>query len=134
MLSAQETGTVFSMRLRSEDAQRWSSIRGADPNAQDNFNSTPLKGSDRLTNWFNYWLNIEAKTKEGHTVLHVAAAVAFVKIVKTLFKAGADVNTCDHKQKTPLMSAARSNRYWMVELLLTMGADVHARDRMVRPR
>lgn len=141
--------------------------KGADPNARDNFNLTPLlravmeghvemarllirKGADIEATYegntplieatlqknnelvkllIEHGAYMEAKTKDGHTAIHVAATNAYVKIVQTLFKAGAEINTRDQKQMTPLMSAALSNKYWMVELLLTMGADVEAMDR-----
>lgn len=73
--------------------------------------------------------NKEAKTKDGHTALHLAAANAYLKIVEILVDAGADINTKDNKLITPLMSAALCNKLWMVEWLLNRGADVGAKDK-----
>jgi ankyrin repeat protein len=141
--------------------------KGADPNARDNFNLTPLlravmeehyemanllikRGADYEATFegnsclieatlqnndalvrllLDSGAFIEAKTKDGHTALHLAAANAYVNVVQILLQYGANVNTRDHKQMTPLMAAALRNKYWMVHLLLVMGADVGARDK-----
>ena len=76
----------------------------------------------------------------GDTALHVAAAGHRTEIAKLLLAAGADVNAVGkHRHSQPLHYAADGfleNPNWdakrqvrMIELLLKVGADIHARDK-----
>ena len=50
------------------------------------------------------------------------------EMVRRLIDAGADVNTVDHHDRTPLHNAVRLHDLPTVRILLLNGADVHARD------
>ncbi len=51
-----------------------------------------------------------------------------VEMVARLINAGADVNTVDHQDRTPLHNAVRHHDLRTAKILLRNGADVHARD------
>lgn len=63
----------------------------------------------------------------GITELMIAALHADIQSVRTLIKAGADVNTTDQSQSTALMWAVHGGDIKIVQLLLASGANVNAR-------
>jgi ankyrin repeat protein len=72
--------------------------------------------------------DIEAKDKDGQTVLHVAARGDY-PITALLLEHGADVNVTDVHGITPLHAASRENSDGnIVKLLVAQGAVVNARD------
>ena len=75
--------------------------RGVNPNAEDNYGSTPL---DRAA-------------QEGH-----------VEIVKILLERGANPNAKDNKGSTPLHNAAQEGHDEIVKILLERGADPRIAD------
>ncbi len=50
------------------------------------------------------------------------------ELLRTLIKAGADINVTDEKRNTPLHYAARTNRAYLVRDLTEAGADIEARN------
>ena len=69
--------------------------------------------------------DLEAKTKQGETVLHVVAwnkggetPTMAAEMMETLIKAGADIDCVSDHGRTPLMDAVRSASPRMVRLLL----------------
>ncbi len=62
------------------------------------------------------------------TALNVAAYYGHEEIVKTLLRAGANVDGQHSAGRTPLMSAAHQGRLNIVNILLAAGADIFARD------
>ena len=66
--------------------------------------------------------NIDAKNKYGRTVLMEAASNGRTDIVKSLIKAGADVNATTNYGNTALMEAARGGYTEIIEILKKAGA------------
>ncbi|WP_072802806.1 ankyrin repeat domain-containing protein [Rhodococcoides yunnanense] len=62
----------------------------------------------------------------GRTALHYAAAENRINDVRQLLADGADVNSRDHQQWTPLIFAAQLGFVDVVTVLLNHGADVNA--------
>lgn len=73
--------------------------------------------------------DVNAKTKDGMTPLHVAAQYEHAKITKLLLRAGADAEARDKDNGTPLHVAAQYERVTAVTALLEHGADAGARDK-----
>jgi len=65
---------------------------------------------------------INQKNLGGATALHIAAREGNSEIVKTLIEYGADIDSVDNENWTPLMRAAISGNKEIVDLLLTKGA------------
>ncbi|KAA8568996.1 hypothetical protein EYC84_007965 [Monilinia fructicola] len=66
--------------------------------------------------------------KGGETVLHIAARMGDLEMVKLLVEAGADLEAEDGWGNTPLLSAARWGHPHTIKYLLAKGADIEARD------
>ena len=77
-------------------------------------------------------VDINAKSKDGRTPLHLAIAFdrssGAVEMLKLLIASGADVNTRDKQGETPLHTAASAGNKDIVEALIGAGADVNATD------
>ncbi len=73
--------------------------------------------------------NINAKTKEGDTVLFSAVDSVDSGVFAELLTAGADVNAANKNGETPLMRAVSRDKIDIVQLLLDRGADVNAIDK-----
>ena len=111
--------------------------RGADVNALDSRNATPLHYGARHNSFSEviYVLlksgaDVHARTaRTGHSPLHWAARNANAEITKLLVEHGADVHArTERGYSTPLHLAARFNpNPAVIQLLLEKGADVHAR-------
>ena len=67
--------------------------------------------------------DIEARSKKGYTVLHVAVIKGKTQIVEYLIAKGANVNNVSNRGSTPLMSAAHRSYTEILQMLLTAGAD-----------
>lgn len=78
----------------------------------------------------NYGANPNIANNEGKTALHYASLFddIDIKVIKTLIKAGAELNTKDNKGNTPLILATRIGDKEKVELLIENGADVNIRN------
>ena len=72
--------------------------------------------------------DVGAKSDEGHTPLHLAAARNDLELAKLLIDRGADVNVEDEDGWTPLHLASYKDNIEIVKLLLDAGADVEAKD------
>ena len=107
-------------------------------NQQDDLtNSTPLHFAvelDRIK-WMRWLLkqpdtNVNARDGAGRTPLHVACLRGCYELVEALIAYGADPNTVDNAQETPLLSAARTEGATPVLKLLlgVKNVEVHARN------
>ena len=78
--------------------------------------------------------NVEEVKADGRTLLHCAAGLGKIEIVKSLVDAGKNVNTQDKYGATPLHVAAEVQilgvcpNVEVVKFLVSAGADVHAKD------
>jgi cytohesin len=70
----------------------------------------------------------KAKTRDGRTLLHLAAVTAGADLVPLLIRGGAAVNDKDPQGWTPLHFAAAQGQAGLVKALLAAGADPNARD------
>ena len=110
---------------------------GADVNAQDKENTTPLHlasyfGSVEMSRvLLNHGANSNAKRKLGRTPLHLAAEGEHengVRITNLLLEYGADVNAQDKDNMTPIHLAAYCGKAEIVWVLLNHGATVDLED------
>ena len=74
---------------------------------------------------------LQTRDKDGSTLLHCAAWNGHVDTVAFLLDAGAEIN--EHNQNThwgttPLHAAAHGNQKAVAELLISRGADIHAKN------
>ena len=69
--------------------------------------------------------DVNAKSKNGLTPLHLAAYCCHLRVVKALIEAGADVNSKNKRNWTPLHGAANMNMDYVeiVRVLIQAGAD-----------
>ena len=72
--------------------------------------------------------DVNAKSAEGFTALHVAAEHGRIGVMETLLKAGADVNATDNDRDTPLHLATSQDQAGAVEALLKAGADTYIKN------
>ena len=106
-------------------------VHGADVNAKDDENYTPLIEAA-------YWgrivvvstliaagADVNAKTNYGYTPLSEAVRRGHIAVVSTLIAAGADVNATTSYDETPLHEAAHHGPASIVSILLAAGADVN---------
>ena len=118
------------IRDGSADGVRAAIAQGADPNARDDKGSAPLifaflKGGgwlgsrDVIEALLEAGADVDARLKDGSTVLHMAASRSGKEVVELLLDRGAQVNATTKDGKTPLMSA---NRLHIAELLIARGA------------
>jgi ankyrin repeat protein len=108
---------------------------GADLNAKDNVNMTPLHWAvnnsqkEIVELLIANGADVNAKTENGWTPLHSAAGKGYKEIAELLINKGANVNAKGSKQKeTPLYTAASEGHREVAELLIDKGADVNAKD------
>ncbi|OXU20846.1 hypothetical protein TSAR_004258 [Trichomalopsis sarcophagae] len=77
----------------------------------------------------NYGANLQARDCDGQTTLHYVAMTGRIREAKLLLKKGANSNAADNNGMTPLLVAAQSVKAnELLQLLITHGADVTARD------
>ena len=67
----------------------------------------------------------DARNKRGETPLHIACFVGNVECAEILLQAGADVNSADADQWTPLHWAVEQNHHDVVRCLLTHKAQIN---------
>jgi len=116
--------------------------KGADVNAKDRFEHTPLyltSNPDVVKYLVEKGADVYAKDDDGMTPLH-AVTLGYVtikeeddrlKIVKNLIEKGADVNAKDNDGTTPLkfaISNIRNGRLDIMKYLIEKGADVNAKN------
>ncbi|MCL2102052.1 MAG: ankyrin repeat domain-containing protein [Fibromonadales bacterium] len=71
--------------------------------------------------------DVKAKTPHGKTLLHIAATLGYIEVIKFLALDKFDINIEDSDGKTPLMEARNLE---IVKYLVKKGADVNAKDNM----
>ncbi|XP_014225672.1 ankyrin-1-like [Trichogramma pretiosum] len=115
--------------------------RGADPNAADEDEDTPLhtfcrartRDDDRLLRRFfkinqelKRTVRVDARDKEGSTTLHLALHYGYGKIAVTLLRNGADPNLADAKGSTPLHFLCRKScQVDLLKTLFEIGDETH---------
>lgn len=109
-------GTALGFFDIPDELVRWLITEGADINAVDIYNRTPLHQHAMYHNgnidiFLELGANIKALDKEGNTPLHMAAGSSFnAEMVETLLKKGANALTKNKRGDTPLAHAlSRAN-------------------------
>jgi len=109
---------------------------GADPNARDDDNRTPLheavrrgEGLGVIAALLAGGADVNSRDWMGLTPLHTAAAyIGNPAVVTALVESGADVNARDARSRTPLHLALDNRDPAVARVLLALGADPLARD------
>ena len=70
------------------------------------------------------YADINMRTREGRTALHLAASNGHVPTARFLLQTGADINLVDNNGNTALRLAAENGHLKAVKLLLTAGAEL----------
>lgn len=102
--------------------------------------STPLHiaaqvGNAKITKeLIEHGVDMYSRDRDGSTALHLAARHANSEVVKYFIGLGMDVDVRDNIDRTPLIRATDNSLNWeeafaTIELLISSGADVKARDR-----
>jgi ankyrin repeat protein/globin len=110
---------------------------GADPNARDQWEHTPLYfvgnashgayGAAVVRILIQNGANVNAQERLKHcTALHMAARRGNVPVAEALLDCGADAEARDKLGDTPLHRAVKCGKTEMVAFLLSRGANVHA--------
>jgi len=74
--------------------------------------------------------NVNAKSKNGSTPLHLAAYYGFKNLAEVLIQNGADVKIkTDDLGMTPLHAASQRGHFEIAKLLLDKGAEINAKDK-----
>lgn len=127
------TPLLYASAFGSVDAVRTLLAAGADVNARNGFNATPLIWSasnvTKVRLLLDHGADVNAATTQGRTALMIAAACdGCSEIVKLLLAKGADPKVKDTGGVTSLMLAADSGDRESFRLLLKAGAEVDAAD------
>ena len=72
--------------------------------------------------------DVNAKNRDGETVLILAAKYGYTDVVKALLAKGAEVNAKSREGQTALLLAANNGHADVVKTLLAKGAEVNAKD------
>lgn len=87
-----------------------------------------------ITGLLNSGADIQAKSKDGSTPLHIAAYYENTDGIQTLLGAGADIQALSKDGSTPLHDAGVENgTVGSVTLLLSAGANIETRTREGQP-
>lgn len=109
---------------------------GADANAKDETQSTPLMGAawrsqtDAVKVLLDHGANLNARNQDGSTPLILAAKAGNTGIVKLLLERNPDLNARDNDGWTCLMWAAWNGQTETVRLLLTTGVRVKTKNNL----
>jgi len=109
-------------------------LLGADANAKDETESTPLMGAawrgqtDAVKMLLEHGANLNARNKSGETPLILAAKEGHTEIIRLLLDRNPDVNAKDNDGWTCLMWAAWNGYTETVKMLLNTGVRVSARN------
>lgn len=74
-------------------------------------------------------VDVNARTRNGETVLHLAALAGAEDTVELLIEKGANIEACNKRQQTPLHHATASNSLLTVKILCEKGADVDCKEK-----
>jgi len=107
--------------------------KGADVNAKDRWNGTPLDDAVRQNNndVMTYLVENGGKTgDEGEVVKRLFTAIekGDADAVNTLIKSGVDVKSADYDMRTPLHVAVAGGNATIIEALHKAGGDINAMD------
>lgn len=84
-------------------------------------------GVEFIERYISSGANLNEKTSEGLTLLHVVAERGLIKVAELLISNGANVNAKSNNGNTPLHQAIAESRTEMVRFLVSKGADVNAK-------
>ncbi len=111
---------------------------GADPNIKNNDGETPVfhacyateNNLELLNIFINRGVNINEKNNYGESLLHIAVAHADIQTIQALLEKGLSVNGKTKYGYTPIWNVceAEENNREIVDLLLSHGANINARD------
>ena len=106
--------------------------RGANPNAKDLDNSSPLLGAASSGSYavahllIRHGADIENRDSSGRTPLIMAAQSGWDAIARLLIDHGANIEARDCRSRTPLIVASMYGSVDVIKVLLSLGADLSA--------
>ena len=130
---------LINIRNKCQDSNCLKSVYNARLSALNNITSTSVFNKDDFINaaingnlpavkeFIAKGADVNAKTKEGNTVLMEVSEKGHQDIVQLLLDKGADVNAQKGGGWTALMSASMQGHTGIVQLLIAKGADVNAK-------
>ena len=129
----ESTPLMYAAAYGSLDSMRALLDAGADVNAKNAFDATPLLWSannlDKVRLLVSKGADVNARSKQGMTPLIVAALQdGGSDVVKFFIEKGADVNARGTGGATALLAATNANDTATIRLLISAGADVKAKD------
>ena len=127
------THLLFAAVMNDSNSARWLIANGAEVNAKNKGNVTPLhraaeiNATETAALLLKNGADVNAKTNAGSTPLHFAALENATETAALLLKNGAEVNAKGNRGFTPLHSATVDNATETAALLLKNGAEVNAK-------
>lgn len=108
-------GTALSFRHISDELVRWLVEQGADINARDNYQRTPLHAhashwSGNVALFLELGADLEAMDYQNETPLHAAVNAYRTEVVQELVARGADINVVNQRGNTPLAKGLMNSR------------------------
>jgi ankyrin repeat protein len=124
---------LYAAALGSAESMRLLLDAGADPNAANDLNATPLMwcagDAVKVRMLLSKGANVNVRSKLGRTPLLIAAAYdGATEAARLLIEKGADVNAVDKSGISVLEQAANVNNIEVARLLLAKGAKVNSVD------
>jgi ankyrin repeat protein len=133
-MNQREDKLLTAVKNGDNDLARLLIEKGADLNAKDDYQYTPLHWAAKGGHTTLARLLIEkgadlnTKDERKQTPLHWAAMYGHIDLARLLIEKGADLNAKDDYQYTPLHWAAENGDIDLTRLLIEKGADLNARD------
>ena len=128
--ASDEEMQLYESMVRQRYYQTWTEDLLADPastrclSCGTEAKRSAREGMSHLKSLCGRYADINMRTREGRTALHLAASNGHVPTVRFLLQTGADVNIVDDNAYTALRLAAENGHLEAVKLLLTAGADL----------
>lgn len=128
-----ETPLHYAARGGQPEIAEFLLLRGANPNAQDNFGDTPLMDALKYSSvdvveklLLHPRINVKISNCDGATALHIASERGDAKVIQKILEKGADVDHKDDLGNTPLVTALSQCNLEAALALVDADADVQA--------
>lgn len=96
------------------------------PNALLDIKIVATMTVEKLEKMLSNGADVNAKDKNGTTVLMLYSSLSSIDIIRALLDNGADINAVNSRGGTALIAACQKNQREVIDLLLQRGANPHA--------